>query len=310
MVINVFLISDGRDLKPPAPEVTLRDVIKETVRIKRTTGRRERYVRGLEYYLNLFARGRESLPVQEIGVEEIRAWFNSRNEKPVTCASNLGRLSAMFGLCVKRDYISSNPCLKIDKSFIDRTPPAILTLRQCAKALVWTMRNQPDFLAWLTLAMLAGARPEEVDRLSWGCIDLRRGELRIDAAASKVRTRRIVHLSLACVAWLNLARAMGSPLPMPNRSRERRKKLMRPLRLDTWPQDILRHTAASYLLARFQDVGKVAMMLGNSASILNQHYKELVQVENGVRFCNLLPSPAMVKRVNAQSLLPRLPQAR
>ena len=48
------------------------------------------------------------------------------------------------------------------------------------------------------------------------------------------------------------------------------------LKLAAWPKDVLRHTAASYLLALHGDVGKVAMMLGNSPNILLTHYHEPV----------------------------------
>jgi integrase/recombinase XerD len=297
MIFNVFLVANA-SLENERPTIPLLKAVEETIHIKRDTGRRERYIKELELYLKLFCRGRETMPIQAIGVDEIKDWFDTRKEKPVTRAANLGRLSALFNVCWRRGYIPENPCLKIERPFIDLQPPKIFTLHQCAKALIWTMRNQPEFLAWLSLALLAGVRPEEVDRLTWDCIDLQRGELRIDAAASKVRTRRIVRLTLACRAWLTIAKAKGAPLtlPFPTR-RERRRKLQNVLGFKSWPQDILRHTAASYLLARHQDAGKVAMMLGNSADILNQHYKELVPVEKGVRFCNLLPSPAMVRRV-------------
>lgn len=297
-MVNIFILAPGVETEQERAPVPLIKAVEETCSVKRNTGRRERYVHELELYLRLFARGRESTPVQDIGVEEIKAWFSERKEKPVTKAANVGRLSALFGVCWRRGYIDENPCLRLDKPILYRTPPKIFTLHQCAKALVWTMRNQPDFLAWLSLALLAGVRPEEVDRLTWNCIDLRRGELRIDAAASKVRSRRIVHLTLACCAWLRLALALRSPLPLPFPTRrERRRRLMRALRLDAWPQDVLRHTAASYLLARHQDAGKVAVMLGNSADILNAHYKELVPVEHGARFCSLLPTPAMSGKV-------------
>lgn len=278
------------------PGVKLISAVEETCHIKRDMGRRERYVSGLESYLRLFARGRESMPVEDISVEDIKSWFRSRKEKPITRSSNLGRLSALFGVCWRRGYIQENPCRKIERPYIDRTPPRILTLRQCARALIWTRNNMPEFLGWLSLALLAGVRPEECDRLTWDAINLQRGELRIDAAASKVRTRRIVRLSLACCAWLSLAKQLESPLPLPFATRrERQRKLKKVLRFSAWPQDILRHTAASYLLARHQDAGKVATMLGNSASILNQHYKELVPIEQGIRFCSLLPTPRMIK---------------
>ena len=48
------------------------------------------------------------------------------------------------------------------------------------------------------------------------------------------------------------------------------------LGFEAWPKDILRHTAASMLMATWEDEGKVAATLGNSPTILHAHYRELV----------------------------------
>jgi hypothetical protein len=54
-----------------------------------------------------------------------------------------------------------------------------------------------------------------------------------------------------------------------------------------WHQDILRHTAGSYLLALIGDVGKVATMMGNSPNILLNHYVEPVTQADCAAFWNL-----------------------
>ena len=79
---------------------------------------------------------------------------------------------------------------------------AILSIEQCATALEWSQKQAPRFLAWLVLGLFAGVRLNELDRLKWGDLDLDAGRLRIDAAASKVRQRRIVHLEPAAREWL------------------------------------------------------------------------------------------------------------
>jgi hypothetical protein len=61
------------------------------------------------------------------------------------------------------------------------------------------------------------------------------------------------------------------------------------LDLTAWPKDILRHTAASMLMATWEDEGKVAATLGNSPSILHAHYRELVTKEQAKRFWGISP---------------------
>jgi integrase/recombinase XerD len=296
-MINIFLLAGGVD--SDVIEMPLEKAITETIHVKRSTGRRPNYIHGLELYLRHFARGREEKPVHSIGVKEVLEWFNRRNETPMTRVCSLGRLSSFIDLCWRRGYIAANPIDRIDRPYVDRLPARILTLKQVRFALVWTMRNKPDLLAWLVLAMLAGVRPEEAIKITWDNINLERGEVRIDAAASKVRKRRLVPLTLAAVAWLRLANQLGSQLPMTLDAKTRKlRRLRKAMGFAKWPADILRHTAASYLCAVYP-TADVADWLGNSVSILRAHYKELVGREDGRRFRCLLPSAAMLNRANA-----------
>ena len=58
----------------------------------------------------------------------------------------------------------------------------------------------------------------------------------------------------------------------------------------TWDHDLLRHTAASMLLARDRDAGKVAEQLGHSPAILLRHYRELVSDEAAARYWKVSPN--------------------
>ena len=48
---------------------------------------------------------------------------------------------------------------------------------------------------------------------------------------------------------------------------------------ESWPQDILRKTAASFLAQHHQNVPTVAMMLGNSERILKKNYLDMITAE-------------------------------
>ncbi|HZV36069.1 MAG TPA: hypothetical protein VFB72_15950 [Verrucomicrobiae bacterium] len=274
---------------------SLRRTIDETIVAKRKLNRREGYIDGLEAYLNMFAKGREFAPIADFGVAEIAAWFDARNEAPTTRNSNLGRLSAMFDIAWRRGQIRENPCKKVEKSSVDEGRPSTLTLNQYGKALAWCIRKQPRFLAWFVLALFVGLRPEaEADNLDWEKIDLRKGTIRIDGDSTKVRRPRLIYLSLSppALEWLRVAKAMGCPLDMSFSTRRRYLRGLRDfLGFEKWPQDILRHTAASNLLAFHQDAGKVAKFLGNSpATLLKDYADQLLEREEAERFMKLLPS--------------------
>jgi integrase len=272
---------------------TLGDAVADTIAEAKSKGLRENSVASLSGYLSQFKRGRESVFVDEFTPEDINAWFDTRKEKPTTRQSNLGRLSTLFDLCWRRNWITENPCGKATRVRIERDAPAILTIEQVRKVMAFAVKERPEALAWLSLALFAGTRPEETDRLQWSDVDLKAGIVKIDAAASKVGQRRIVHLQPAAVAWLTLAKKKRARLGMPRVTRRRYLRSVRDvLGFAEWPADVLRHSCASYWLASIQDAGKVAHELGNSASVLLRHYKELVTKEQAAAFWSFIPSTA------------------
>jgi integrase len=268
---------------------TLGQVVAEALAAKKTAGRRSRYVDNLGVVWRAFTRGRESMPVSGIQSRDVEGWLSDRPIALSTRASQLSRLSTLFEFASRRGYVRANPCDQIEVPSMEHRPPVILTVDQCRTVMETVRRDHPRALAWFALALFAGIRPEECDRLTWPDVDLDAGTVRVDAAASKVRQRRIVHLMSVAVAWLRVARPV-SDLPMPHASRRRVLRSVRDaLGMHRWPADALRHTAASMMLTLRQDAAAVAMELGNSPGVLFRHYREIVRREDAERWAATLP---------------------
>jgi integrase len=265
--------------------VSLKTAIDALIVAKSMANLRPHYIKSLRAYLGQFSRGRESSPVASVDVFTIESWFSSRSEALATMASNIGRLSALFAFCERRGWISRNPCRLLERPRVDRPPPKILTPDQVAKLMNAVATRRPHMVPFFALATYAGIRPDELARIGWQAVDLDRAIVTVDAAASKVRRRRLVPLEPIAV---QLLREHRGRLPVSRATRRRYQSFAcAVLGLDEWPQDILRHTAASYLLALHQDAGKVALRLGNSPGILLRHYQELVPANDSRRFWGL-----------------------
>ena len=88
---------------------------------------------------------------------------------------------------------------------------------------------------------------------------------------------------------MRAAHKLDSTLPLPHVSRSRYLRSQRDnLGWETWPEDILRHVCAAYLMAEWQDGGRVPAELGDSAGILLRHYRELVWKEDAARSWKLI----------------------
>lgn len=270
----------------------VRNAVCEFIDSRAKLNRRDAYIRVAGLYLRQFIRGREELPVSGFTHETVEEWFSTRKEPPVTRVANSGKLSAFFSFCVRRGYIVSNPMLRVERVAVERKPPSILSVEQ-AEAVMVAAQSNPRHLAWVTLALFAGIRPQELNGIGWGCVSSDFRVVTVDAAASKVRRRRIVELESGVSAWLELSKRTGAQLPAGFTMRRGfiRGHLLRQLNWKAWKSDVFRHSAASYLLARHKDAQKVSLMLGNSPTVLFNHYRELVSSKEADAFWGITPQP-------------------
>lgn len=271
-----------------AVRVGIGEAIKSLLLAKKAANCRPRYIESLGQFLRMFARGQEDRSLDSFDVFSIEAWLADRRDALSSRVGNIGRLSSLFAFCVRRGWLSVNPCNQLERIRMEPTRPKILTPDQCERLMRWVQFHKPSALAYMALALFCGVRPEETERLMWESFD---GRLIVmDASVSKVRNRRIIELHPTAVEWLNSARAHGGVLPMGRMTRRRLIKEARGvLGFAKWPQDVLRHSAASYLMARYRDSGRVSDWLGNSPSILLRHYRELVTAESAAAFWSIRP---------------------
>ena len=193
----------------------------------------------------------------------------------------------MFGFAIRRQYAVDNPCDRVELPTQERAPIRYLSTDETIRCLQHIAERRPRALAVFVLTTLAGLRPEEAQATTWPSIRLDDPEphVVVEAQTSKVRQRRIVYPMPAAIAWLREAKRLKAELPL---DRQPWRRTIRDLRTvlgwDRWPQDITRHTAATYWLAEIQNASHVAEQLGNSVGVLKTHYRALVSREQAKRF--------------------------
>lgn len=256
-------------------------VVEELISSKQAANRRPTYVKALRCYLKMFTRGRDEIPIQSFNRTHLEEWFASRTEAPITRKTGVQLLSVLFSYAIRVGYVERNPVRQLERVSVDSKPPRILSPKEVRRILNYARREMRWRLPNLVLGIYAGIRSSELRRLYWRDINLERGYVTINSAASKTRRRRIVHLDPKCIAWLRRCRTNDRPIG--SFSQVWRRLIERNTGIP-WSQNIMRQTAASYLIAKHQDAGKVSRMLGNSAEVLLSHYVELVNPEDCRRF--------------------------
>lgn len=263
--------------------ITIQQAIDELIASKTAANRRPAYISGLKVFLRKFSKQHASTPIEHLNCHAIESWMSSHHPNtPPSRQQAIKLLSVLFGFARRRGYVSHNPCERIERVTIDQRPPRILTPREARKILNFTRRKMRWRLAHLVIGLYCGVRPAELERLYWRDVNLDRGFICIDTAAAKTRRRRIVYMDSKAVAWLRKCRVQNVR-PIGAGARRWKRRVLEQCGVE-WSQDLLRHTAASYLMAKHRDPGKVSGMLGNSADILLTRYYELVSPQDCRRF--------------------------
>jgi len=181
-----------RELVPVTKPVPLGKAIDALIDSKRSANKRAPYLKNLRGMLSNFAQGREEVSIATIRAADIEEWLAEHASTPGYRHTWINRLSTLFSFARRQDWIAQNPCDRVERVVIDRKRPHILTIEQ-AKTCAAIVRDElPIALGWLALALFCGLRPEEAEKIQWTDIDLKKGIVTVDAAASKVRWRRLV----------------------------------------------------------------------------------------------------------------------
>jgi integrase len=289
------VFEEWRTHRPPSViSRSIGEIVPEVYEAKVRSGRAPRYCTDLRRYLEGFAEFvGPSRMVDTIRAAEIEAWFEDRKESDVARASNLGRLSALFSFARRKGLLRDHPVNCVERVRVVRREPKILGPAKVAELLHFCRSRSPSLLPIMALQVFTGCRPGEAERLTWEHVRLDEKTVTISAEITKVRTRRIAPIHGAGVEWLSLTPEAERKGPLfvwtYTTLRRYRRAVAEELGIQ-WSPDILRHSAASALVAVHEDLGRVSRWLGNSPRILQTHYLSLISKREGEELLNIRPT--------------------
>ena len=216
----------------------------------------------------------------ELKTQDCLEWLTLEFETPSQFNKARAMLHALFEFALKRDFCDKNPVKSIEKKKVNEREIRPLSYLQ-SKALIETssLPQNRDCLPAVGLLMLAGIRPREVRRLTWGDIDLEENSICVRSQCSKTggvrqvevcpSLRRILKGYLETFAKGSCPQKVCPPNWQNKWKSIREQSGFRGL----WVQDILRHTYASYHAKHFKNLHLLQLNMGHSdQSLLRCRY--------------------------------------
>lgn len=279
----------------------VKDIIDRLIAEKRSMKRSEKTVRDLESRLvNTFAAEFGERRLSEIAKQEIEEWLNDEEWEPRTRINYHTKVSQLFNFALRNGWVNANTTEQIDRPSVIDSDPGILTVEQAEKLLLHA--NDFGLLPYVAIGLFAGLRSTELMKLKAENVIIEGKSVVVPASIAKKRSRRVVNMQDALVAWLQTCLPLKGNIVVASQFRASMDKLRAVAGIEKWPKNGLRHSFASYHLAMFENELLTAKEMGHrDANIVHNHYKQLVFKTEAAKFWNLRPpagGPAKIIPLN------------
>jgi integrase len=234
------------------------------------------------------------LRITELDGPKVKTYVDSFPVSARTRANIRLRLSKLFSFCIERGWINQNPCASL-KVRVPRHDVSILSVTEAERLLRAAERSEHrEFVVpYAAISLFAGCRPFEVQRLDWSQVDFKTKTIHVKAATSKRRETRFTHLQPNLIQWLRpFAKKNG--LVVGSNFRKKWESITRAAGYDPtskskrWRTDVMRHTAASMLLALTSNRALVAEELGTSVEVIRTFYRQPILKADAKRYFSLV----------------------
>lgn len=262
-------------------------IVEQMLREAESNNRRDRTVGDIRHRLNNFATDFGDRRLTDLAVQEVKEWVADDDWAPQTRINYLTKISQLFNYGIKHGWAEVNLAARIDRPDVEDGEPLIFTVEQAKKLLDESINF--GLRPYIGIGLFAGLRSAELLRLKGDAIKTDEKVIIVGADVAKKRSRRVVEMCEALLAWLKPVLPMKGPVVDASKFRENMDALKKACGIDEWPHNALRHSFGSYHLAFHGDQVKTAAQMGHrDSAVVHNHYKALVlksEAEKYWAFC-------------------------
>lgn len=233
----------------------------------------------------------EDLPARnlaEITGEEIEVHIRKRTGGPASFNQRLRLIRAFWTWASKkpRRWCDPDELDHIEREETTSGHIETLTAEECRNLLQTAENHHPDAVIGFALMLFTGMRRQEVERLQPE--DFKPDGIEVPATSAKTKRRRFIQMPEPLKAWMKEYPLAETVLPSNWRRKHREIRRLAgwrvwsdlsvpsrpPAELPEWPDNALRHTAATVALALGKPIETLVFEHGHSGglNVLRNHY--------------------------------------
>ncbi|MHC1769480.1 MAG: tyrosine-type recombinase/integrase [Verrucomicrobiia bacterium] len=272
---------------------TVEQVCVEFLTLKKAGGASARYIEDLEYRLPRISDAFPNRALQSLTGKDFDQFLVGLNLGQRSLYNFRLTLSALAGFARKRGYVAKDWTAVEDMALTGEKRVVrveVFTPEEAGKLLKAAPSNVRHGLA---MGFFTAMRTAEIQRLTWGAINLESRSIRLDAAVTKTGVGRVVTMPGNLTKWLE-------QVPEPERRRKFLKvadstfiNAMRRVSRQSgvpWKRNAMRHSGVSYRVALEKDLPQIAWESGHSVETLKSTYLKLVSAADAQRWFSIIPA--------------------
>ncbi|HUE41424.1 MAG TPA: site-specific integrase [Chthoniobacterales bacterium] len=273
------------------------DVVRELLSSKEQDGMSTRYLESLRSHLNRFSEHFQ-MNISAVTTGQIEDWLRRTKSGPRTRNNTRLSIVTLFNFAKARGYLPKmveTEAHRVAKAKDRGGEIGIFRPDELARMLIGS-EQEPSKLddeakLYVALGAFTGLRSAELIRLEWDDVNFTRGHIEVGKRKSKTATRRLVPIQPNLLQWLAPYSGRTGPVFVSERAASRTIAKARDAG-NEWPNNVLRHSYATYRLAQCQDAPRVALEMGNSPAMLFRNYRELADEKEAADWFDIVPPAA------------------
>ncbi len=269
-------------LRPAGGDISFKTLLVRLLAEKARKSRRTASIGAMRFYIGALVRqfGDETL-VKSATPEALREWVDSlqtAGASPRHVLNHVSYAKLFFRYALAQRFVGESPASQLEAPHIEGKPPSILTLPETRRLLTTSLLPEHlQVMPAVVLGLFCGLRTEEIARLRWEHVDLKRRKITISPEVGKNRRAtdwRYPVIPKGAVEFLQLAPQREGPVAPPC-FQACLTAMHLAAKFENWRgthSNAKRHSFGSYACALHGADWTVGQM-GNSVRMLVRHYQ-------------------------------------